>query len=247
MGGKEFASTRGSRIGYKKVMKHLSCRMAFFVAAIAPCLALAEDKKPEVQEAAPEIIVPLVEFAETPLSDAVDFMSQKSEELGAELGAKRANIVVLGNLRDQRLTLSLTKVPLEDVLGIMAELVGAQLVKRPETYVIARGGIYEAVQRWEGSKATEGKLNKIRIPSIEFVDTPLADVVDFLAKRSIELDPDPENRRRGVNLVLKHRQPVHVTLRLENVSLRTALEMVALSAGYQVELREHFVVFDLEG
>lgn len=49
----------------------------------------------------------------------------------------------------------------------------------------------------------EEKLKNIIIPSIEFVDTPLKDALDFLQARSVELDITETNpARKGINIVL---------------------------------------------
>jgi len=49
----------------------------------------------------------------------------------------------------------------------------------------------------------EDKLKSILLPSVEFVDTPLKDALDFLQSRSVELDIGESNpARKGVNIVL---------------------------------------------
>jgi type II secretory pathway component HofQ len=48
-----------------------------------------------------------------------------------------------------------------------------------------------------------------------------------------------------VNVVLKSDQTATVTLRLQEVSLYTALEMTVRAAGYQMEIREHLVFVSL--
>jgi general secretion pathway protein D len=49
----------------------------------------------------------------------------------------------------------------------------------------------------------EDKLKTIILPSVEFVDTPLKDALDFLQQRSVELDVNESNPAlKGVNIVL---------------------------------------------
>ncbi|MEO0414663.1 MAG: Amuc_1098 family type IV pilus outer membrane protein, partial [Verrucomicrobiota bacterium] len=51
-------------------------------------------------------------------------------------------------------------------------------------------------------RSTETKLKTIMIPSMEFVDTPLRDAIEFLAQRSVDLDDTGSPvSERGVNIV----------------------------------------------
>jgi general secretion pathway protein D len=52
-------------------------------------------------------------------------------------------------------------------------------------------------------RRNEEKLKTIILPSVEFADTPLADAIDFLRQRSIELDiNEPDVTRKGVNILI---------------------------------------------
>ncbi|MCB1079068.1 MAG: type II and III secretion system protein, partial [Verrucomicrobiae bacterium] len=48
----------------------------------------------------------------------------------------------------------------------------------------------------------ENKLKTIIIPSVEFVQTPLRDAIDFLRLRAQELDTNPDVTKRGVDIIL---------------------------------------------
>ena len=49
----------------------------------------------------------------------------------------------------------------------------------------------------------ERKLKEIRIPSLEFSDTPLRDALDFIQQKSVELDfKETEPTRKGINIIL---------------------------------------------
>ncbi len=49
----------------------------------------------------------------------------------------------------------------------------------------------------------EDKLKNIFLPSVEFVDTPLQDALNFLQQRSVELDiNEPDPAKKGINIVL---------------------------------------------
>lgn len=196
------------------------------------------------------IVVPSIEFAETPVSDAVEFLVQRSRELDAaekDPKKKGINIVLVGDFSDTQLTLRLSDVPLGVVVNLVAELADAKVEVGSEALVIFRGKLYESVKRKPGSEPLEAKLQQIKIPSIEFQDTPLRDALDFLQQRSVELDKGTGEGTRRVNVVLKSDQPVTVTLRLQEVSLYTALEMTVRAAGYQMEIREHLVFVNLVG
>lgn len=196
------------------------------------------------------IVVPSIEFADTPISDAIEFLVQRSRELDsaeADPQKKGINVVLLGDFKDTQLSMRLADVPLGVVLSLVAELADAKVEIGSEAIMISRGCSYEAVKRESGSEPLEAKLRQIMIPSIEFQDTPFKDALDFLQQRSVELDKGAGEGTRGVNVVLKNDQPVAVTLRLHEVSLYTALEMTVRAAGCQMEIREHLVFVKLVG
>ncbi len=219
-----------------------------FAAVLCLCLSSLSSLRSGDLEALEQIVVPSVEFAETPMKDGIEFLVQRSRELDAaeeDPNRKGINVVLLGDFKDEQLTLRLAGVPLGQVLHVVAELVDAKVEVGPEVVVISRGSSYEAVKRKEGSEPLEARLRRIVIPSIEFQDTPLKDALEFLQQRSSELDKEREKGVGGVNIVLKGRQPVQVSLRLQGVSLYAALEMTVRNAGYQMEIREHMVFVDL--
>ncbi len=84
------------------------------------------------------------------------------------------------------------------------------------------------------------KVKSIVIPSLEFDRTPLAEAVAILKAASVEHDPDPSGKRRGVNLFLLHPDEkvgeTPVTLRLANVPLFEAVRYTAALAGCKVRI-----------
>ncbi|NNE90451.1 MAG: M56 family metallopeptidase [Verrucomicrobiales bacterium] len=114
-----------------------------------------------------------------------------------------------------------------------------------------RGGVWETTltvtaEPARNLSALEEKLNRIQIPIVDFVDTPLEQVLDFLGEKSIDHDEDSDPENRGVNLVLKGAEPFQqkpVTLRLANISLAQALKLAAETAGADVRVDEHAVFF----
>lgn len=206
---------------------------------IAPAFLVAEG-----DPALESVIVPSVEFAETPVTDAVDFLVQRSRELDKaekDQSKKGVNVVLLGDFEDERLTLRLSDIPLGEMIKVVAELLDAKVEIRPEVVMLSSGEIYEAVARGEGSESLEAKLQTIILPSVEFQDTPLRAALEFLRQRSAELD---KGNGGGVNVALKSGDPVTVSLRLKEVSLFTALEMTVRAAGHRMEIREHLIFVD---
>jgi beta-lactamase regulating signal transducer with metallopeptidase domain len=76
----------------------------------------------------------------------------------------------------------------------------------------------------------QAKLAHIVIPSVEFHDTRLRDVVDYLKQQSIQLDTaEPDPSRRGVNIITLARgtpRSPRITLSLKNIPLIEALRIV---------------------
>ena len=54
----------------------------------------------------------------------------------------------------------------------------------------------------KGIQDIERKLKTIILPSVEFVNTPLQDCIDFLRERAAELDTDPDPINRGIDIIL---------------------------------------------
>jgi general secretion pathway protein D len=91
-----------------------------------------------------------------------------------------------------------------------------------------------------GSVAIDRKLNEIIIPSLEFTDARLADVVDFLGQKAQELDAaETDPAKRGVNLVIDTTgmapgdNPAErsLTVKLANVPLGVAIQYAAQQVG----------------
>ncbi|HOW97068.1 MAG TPA: hypothetical protein P5567_09585 [Kiritimatiellia bacterium] len=92
--------------------------------------------------------------------------------------------------------------------------------------------------------ALKQKMEQITLPSIEFRNAALPDVVQFLVDASVAGDPEGT----GVNIVLPpepaagEAAPRTVTLSLRRVSLYDALALVAEVSGLSVRLDERGVV-----
>lgn len=83
------------------------------------------------------------------------------------------------------------------------------------------------------------RLDSILIPTIEFRDANIGDVVEFLAKASKLNDPD----KTGVNIVLMDKDnEATITMTVERVSLHKALQLVAEMAGLSLDLEDQVVL-----
>lgn len=220
---------------------------------LSPPDGLSKEKKEKpreiaaVEKKASKIIIPQVEFADTPVRDAVEFLVARSRELDVDEpdAEKRGiNVVLVGNYADDRLSMRLSQIPLDATLQALADVFDARLQARSDVYFVNRRKEYDLLYRQEGGEKLEAQLRRIIIPSVEFQDTPARDAVEFLQQRSVELDTQEDDARRGVNLVLKDGDSLGaVSFRLRNVSLYSALEAFALATGCQMEIREHLVFF----
>lgn len=63
--------------------------------------------------------------------------------------------------------------------------------------------IYQTDTDAAGTARINAKLQKIIIPRLELRDATIVEALDFLKRRSAELDTDPDPERRGVSFVLK--------------------------------------------
>jgi general secretion pathway protein D len=100
------------------------------------------------------------------------------------------------------------------------------------------------------------KLASIIIPHLEFHATTLENAVEFLHQESRRLDTDPDLDARGVNILLQIPFPAapaaastgataaastRITLTLNQVPLREALQYVALQAGFKLKVEPYAV------
>ncbi len=222
-------------------MKILAAAFVFLGVLVIPLKGQSE-----VVGAPEQIIIPHVEFVDTPLQDAVNFLVKQCEELDKGQDRKGVNVVLVDDFSAQTVTMTLKNVPASVAFSTLAELSGARLENRGEYWTISRNRVGSVVLGLKNSEALQMKLNAIRLPSVEFVHTPLTDALNYLRFRSEELDLATPVESRGVNLVLKDAAPESVSVRLSNVSLATALEVTALVSGHRMEIREHLVMFKPE-
>ncbi len=217
----------------------------------------------ENQRKMKKIILPSVEFNDTPLRDALSFLQLRSVELDVatkDPGKKGVNVILdaEGGNTDVRITLKLKSVPLAEVFRYTAELARAEYEVEPHAIRIffpkgnrdnaVKSGTYSDEAKKEIA-AVQKKLDEIIIPAIEFSKTPLSDALRFIQMRSAELDKSAgESGMKGINVVLdggKEADDVRVSLKLSNVSLDKVLKYTATSAGGDIEIGPNAVVVRL--
>lgn len=94
------------------------------------------------------------------------------------------------------------------------------------------------------------KLNNIIIPEINFHDITVAECLDILRIRIIEFDPEPDEKRKGINFVIRNGNDngknigdLKVSeLRLKNIPLGTALQYICSEADLRYIVEAYAVV-----
>lgn len=191
-----------------------------------------------------------IEFANTPLSDAVDFFRAKSIEL--QPAGKRINFIVDPEVDPQQLiSLRLSNVPIGAAIVYMIDY--ADLDYRIDSHAcfILPGGQGELAKRrpLEPAVTAGFKLSKmarqIVLEKIEFNAAPLDEVINFITQKSAEVTPG----HRGINMILSRRvDPViPVSLQMENVPISRVLAKIANQTAIEIRIEKYAVFLDPPG
>ena len=200
-----------------------------------------------------EIMIPSVEFNETPLRDALAFLQMRSVELDMatkDPAEKGVNVIFdpEGGDTDALITMRLTNVPIGHAFFYVAELARASLNIEEHAVRIffpkeGEKGNFNPLVREDDKdnlKALQAKLDEIVVPSLEFSNTPLSDALSFIQQRSAELDTATgEQGTKGINIILNSSREiddVRISLKLTNVPLRDVLKYTATSAGGSLQI-----------
>lgn len=111
-------------------------------------------------------------------------------------------------------------------LRIRLDFLTAEVVRREK--VTARS---------PGAAAVIGRAQAIQIPKLELRDVRLSEAVEFLRRKSEELDPD----KKGLNFLVKRgpeKEEPRVTLSLKDILLYEATRYLANLATYVVDVEE---------
>lgn len=153
----------------------------------------ANSRKPKtvVEIPAGKIILPSVEFRDTPLADCLDFFRIKSRELDPD--KKGVNIIIKpGGDASARITLSLKNVPLSEALRYCAALANHKLTSDAQSFFLApileeppankdQASGPAAQQRPSTAEAKAAELRKARPQQYDFNKARLGDVLRFIA------------------------------------------------------------------
>lgn len=227
-------------------------------AEVDPALPVDEAARGIILKKLNSIIIPRLDFQDTTVEEAIDFLRLRSAELDTtetDPSKKGINFVIVPprpgpeGAAAKRLTiaeLKLRNVPLGRAIQYICELTDLQY-KVDDTAVILGAKEAANAQPAEANdspakEAIQKKLDSIIIPSIDFQDTSLGEAIHFLRLRSIELDPE----ETGLNFVLRLSRPASgepaampriKELKLNNVPLAAALRQICelTNHGYSVD------------
>jgi beta-lactamase regulating signal transducer with metallopeptidase domain/lipopolysaccharide export system protein LptA len=211
----------------------------------APAAPAAAKPVEAALKKADAIIFPRIDFRDATLAECVEFLVIKSRTLDAE--GKGVNIVVNGadKIREAKLTLNLSRVPLTEVLRYVAALADCELVREEFAFVIRpKQEAAKAPAKPDGAAVKKAnainKAGTIIFPKIDLRDATLSETVDFLRTKAKELDPD----KQGVNLILRPRADgtdPKITLSLANIPLGDAIMYIVELAGFECTADEHAI------
>lgn len=94
------------------------------------------------------------------------------------------------------------------------------------------------------------KLNNIIIPKVDIKDLTVRECLDVLRLRAREHDPEPDENRKGVNIVIAGKAPDIAErkvdrLVLTNVPLGTILLYMCAQTGLRYSVGEHVVAISM--
>lgn len=221
----------------------------------------------EVRKRLEAIIIPEMVLAEAPLSDVLAFLREKSRELDpAKKGVNLVHLPAEGT-PEPLITLTLKSVPLSEAIRYAATLADLE-VEFGDPAVMLRPRAAEpkpeapaAATSPASGPATATKTTTVMVkpaqsadlaarlvlPRAEFKEAALPKVIQFLQKKSIELDPE----KKGLNFILNApRQPspdaTLITLSLREVPFSEVLRYVAELGGLKLRFEEDAVVLSRE-
>ena len=184
-----------------------------------------------------KIIIPRVDFRESTLEEAVEYLVTKSKAV--DPSGKGDCVIEDEQLRKVRVTFAAKAVPLSAVIRYCALLADCDVHKQASTYFLVPRNAKPAAGRVPGltaakrSRSALVKATGINVPKIDFRESTFRDVIEFLAAKSVHLDPKGE----GVSIVLKpgaNMEALRVNQIMESISLADALGIIAKEAGYEI-------------
>jgi hypothetical protein len=186
------------------------------------------------------LIIESIDFHETPVSDALDYLQAKSAAI--DPGKHGFNLVLGADVpRDTPVTLKLLNVPLAAALGYITELAGLDLrVDAHAVRVLPRQPETPPAAPLSNGN-TVNRTRHMEIPYVDFNDADLASVAEFLTQKTTEVAPD----KRGFNFILGPGVDPgqSVSLRLNQVPLANILGFISEITELRIRADEHAIVF----
>lgn len=195
---------------------------------------------PALTKAAEPRLIAEIEFDDTPLSLTLDFIRQKSSELSPN--GRSLNILLDPKVDGETpITLSLRNVPLSAALGYVLEIASVDYRVQDSVIYLRPRDPEAGPKKRKANAVLINKARAMQVASVEFDDTPLSDVISFLAGRSAELD----GAGQGINFVLAAGvdPETPITLRLQQVPLATVVGYVSDLAGTKIQADKWAIVF----
>jgi len=175
------------------------------------------------------IILPKVEFRQATVDEGIGFFVVKSRELDPEKIGVPIILSPAEKAKSTKVDLSLTNIPLADAVKYFAIAADLQMTADGEALILHPAGAALST----GSTAGATKASKIMLPKLEFRQATVDEGLEFLRKKSRDLDPD----KSGVPIVLvasETAKNVRVDLNLMNVSIADAAKYLAIAAGLEM-------------
>ena len=128
----------------------------------------------------------------------------------------------------------------------LERLDGASQIEQMPDFAPAKEPFQNAEVSSGNTGAIQNKLGRTIIPRLEFKEATIRESLDYLKKKSVELDPD--DPKTGVNIVLKLDEggsafnDTRVTVSLSDVPLLEALRYVAGLANLKIKIEPYAVV-----
>lgn len=217
----------------------------------------------EVRKRLDAIVIPEMVLSEAPLADVLAFLREKSRDLDpAKKGVNLVHLPAEG-APETRITLTLKAVPLSEAIRYVAALADLEVefgdpavVIRPRAAEPKPGAPAAATSPGSGPvtatktatvmvkpAATAELAARLVLPQAEFKEAALPEVIQFLQKKSIELDPE----QKGLNFILNAPgQPspdaILINLSLREIPFSEALRYVAELGGLKLRFDENAVV-----
>ncbi len=136
-----------------------------------------------------------------------------------------------------------------DARGSMLEKISSAWQMPIKRFEVGAATIIEQPQLdTRGTSLINRKLDEITIPRVEFTEATIREALDYIRRQSISLDTSEQDpSHKGVNIVLKlapdsPEASQRITLSLNDVPLRAAIDYVAKAANMKLKVEPYAVV-----